>query len=87
MLLESQYNQEQIQEARELPTVAVLDQAAVPLRPSAPRKTIFVSITGILLIVFSVIGVYIYDGLQRGIYSAQPVRVAEHPQPSVEDHK
>ena len=87
MLLESQYNQEQIQEARELPTVAVLDQAAVPLRPAAPRKTIFVSITGILLIVFSVIGVYIYDGLQRGIYSAQPARVAEHPQPSVEDHK
>lgn len=71
MLLEAQYNQEQIQEARELPTVAVLDWAATPFRPSAPRKTIIVSVSGILLVVCSVLGVYLYDGLQRGIYSKQ----------------
>lgn len=71
VLLESQYNQEQIQEARELPTVSVLDWAAPPLFPSSPRKTIIVGVTGILLVVFSVLGVYFYDGLQRGIYSTQ----------------
>lgn len=69
MLLEAQYNQEKIQEARELPTVSVLDWATTPLYPSAPRKTIIVAVTGILLTAFSVLGVYLYDGLQRGIYS------------------
>lgn len=79
MLLEAQYNQEQIQEARELPTVAVLDWAATPFRPSAPRKVIIVGVSGILLVVFSVLGVYLYDGLQRGIYSKQQ-QIAIHRQ-------
>lgn len=69
MLLEAQYNQEKIQEARELPTVSVLDWATTPLYPSAPRKAIIVAVAGILLTAFSVLGVYLYDGLQRGIYS------------------
>lgn len=87
MLLESQYNQEQIQEARELPTVSVLDWATAPIYPSAPRKTIFVGVTGILLVVFSILGVYLYDGLRRGIYSAQKYRSINHQHRGVESNE
>jgi len=71
LLLETQYNQEQVQEARELPTVSVLDWAKAPIYPSAPRKIIVVGVAGILLVVASIMGVFIYDGFQRGIFSAQ----------------
>ena len=38
-LLESQYNAEQVREARDLPTVSVLDEARPPLLRAAPRRT------------------------------------------------
>lgn len=63
--LEAQYNQEQIQEARELPTVSVMDGAAVPVRRTAPRRTLLLIVALAGLTVVSLVGVFIYDTYRR----------------------
>lgn len=63
--LEAQYNQEQIQEARELPTVSVMDYATPPLRRSAPKRTVMVFVSVAALAVAAVLGVFIMDTYRR----------------------
>ena len=64
--LETQYNQEQVQEAREMPTVSVLDSAEPPARRSWPRRSM------LLLLVFPVVTlgtlfiIFVYDAIRRG---------------------
>lgn len=63
--LEAQFNQEQIQEARELPTVTVMDYASVPIKRSAPRRTIFLIVAIAVLMVIALIVVFICDAYRR----------------------
>jgi len=49
--LESQYNSEQVQAARDLPTVSVLDYASPPTLRSSPRRAFTALITTGILIV------------------------------------
>ncbi len=63
--LEAQYNQEQIQEARELPTVSVMDYASPPIKRSAPKRTVMVAVTTVALAVVGLLGVFIYDTYRR----------------------
>lgn len=63
--LEAQYNQEQIQEARELPTVSVMDYATPPVRRSAPKRTLMVLVTIAALSVAALLGVFFIDTYRR----------------------
>ncbi|HOT98414.1 MAG TPA: Wzz/FepE/Etk N-terminal domain-containing protein [bacterium] len=47
-LLNSQYYQARIEEARDTPTVQVLDRAVPPRWPSSPRKKVLAAVLGIL---------------------------------------
>ncbi len=63
--LEAQYNQEQIQEARELPTVNVMDYAEAPARRSAPRRVLTLSLVVGALALFSTVLVFLLDAYRR----------------------
>jgi len=63
--LEAQFNQEQIQEARELPTVTVMDYATVPIKRSAPRRTIFLAVAVVALAVVALLVIFVYDSYRR----------------------
>jgi uncharacterized protein involved in exopolysaccharide biosynthesis len=63
--LETQYNQQQVQEARDLPTVSVLDRAEPPMYRSAPRRTIMVGVTFAVLLFSSVLFVFLYEAIRR----------------------
>ncbi len=56
--LQAQYHQEQVQEARDLPTVSVLDYAVPPLRRSSPRRTLIVAVTFIALSAIALITIF-----------------------------
>ena len=47
-LLNSQYYQAKIEEARDTPTVQVLDRAVAPLWPSSPRRLLLTAVLGLL---------------------------------------
>jgi uncharacterized protein involved in exopolysaccharide biosynthesis len=64
--MEAQYSQEQVEEARELPTVTVLDSGTPPLRRSAPRRTLIGILSLVLLFCGSVLGVLVFDTLRSG---------------------
>ncbi len=53
-LLNQQYYQAKIEEARDTPTVQVLDEAVPPLRKSSPRRTLLMVVFGVLSLVASV---------------------------------
>lgn len=53
--LEAQYQQESIQEARDMPTVAVLDSASVPELRSSPRRSLLVPVAFIVILLGSII--------------------------------
>jgi uncharacterized protein involved in exopolysaccharide biosynthesis len=84
--LEAQYNQEQISEARELPTVSVLDPAEPPLLRSAPRRVLMVSVAFVTLLLLAVIGVFIVDAYRRNWRSADAPRRSRRLRPATEDH-
>lgn len=64
--MEAQYSQEQVEEARELPTVTVLDSGTPPLRRSAPRRTLIGILSLVLLSCASVLCVLVIDTLRSG---------------------
>lgn len=63
--LEAQYNQEQVQEARDLPTVSVLDYAVPPLEKSAPRRGIMLLVAFLGSLTFAVLLAFILDLIRR----------------------
>ncbi|MBS1913653.1 MAG: hypothetical protein JST22_16820 [Bacteroidetes bacterium] len=63
--LEAQYNQEQIQEARELPTVSVMDYANPPIRRSAPRRTVMMFIVVAALVVFATVVIFLLEAYRK----------------------
>ena len=60
--LESLYSSEQVQAARDLPTVSVLDYAEPPALRSSPRRTFIVLIAFGLLVVIGLGLVFVYLG-------------------------
>ncbi|MBC8144286.1 MAG: hypothetical protein H7X80_01805 [bacterium] len=63
--LEAQYHQEEVQEARDLPTVNALDPAIPPEFRSAPRRSITLMIAFPIFLIVGVVGAFIYEGLRR----------------------
>lgn len=59
--LESQNQSERLNEARDLPTVSVLDEAQPPVFRSAPRRTFFVMIASIVIIVAALVMVILLE--------------------------
>ncbi len=70
--LESQYHSEQVQEARDLPTVSVLDPAVPPEYRSAPRRTFFVMVAFLIVLVTGIVLVFIMElfGREFGRFAA-----------------
>jgi len=65
-LLNQQYYQAKIQEARDTPTVQVLDVATPPIIPSSPKRKVLVAVFGLLSIVLSIFWIFVqryYAGL------------------------
>lgn len=65
--LEAQYNQEQIQEARELPTVSVMDFASAPTRRSSPRRALMLGISAVGFVVLSTLLIFVLDFYRRSM--------------------
>jgi uncharacterized protein involved in exopolysaccharide biosynthesis len=63
--LETQYNQEQVQEARDLPTISVLDPAQPPLYRSAPRRAVIVAVAFAVLTVASCLLIFLFEGIRK----------------------
>ena len=74
--LETQYNQQQVQEAKDLPTVNVLDSAQVPEYRSAPRRGLTLAVAFPALVVGSLILAFVIEYFRR-IAHATRVRRAE----------
>ncbi len=76
--LEAQYNQEQIQEARELPTVSVMDYASVPTRRSAPKRALMLGIIAFVLLIGTTLVIFVVDFYRRAM-RADRAASAEQP--------
>jgi uncharacterized protein involved in exopolysaccharide biosynthesis len=63
--LETQYNQEQVQEARDLPTISVLDWAEPALMRSSPRRGVMVIVAFLALSVVSLVLVFVIEAMRR----------------------
>lgn len=63
--LTQQYEQAKIQEARDTPTVQVLDTAMPPLRRDKPKRSILVLMAGMISIIFSSLYIYSIEYLDR----------------------
>lgn len=55
LLLQQQYEQAKLTEAKDTPTITILDYAKVPERPSFPKKKVFVLLGFFFSLVFSVL--------------------------------
>jgi capsule polysaccharide export protein KpsE/RkpR len=64
-LLTQQYEQAKIQEAKDTPTVQVLDRAVPPLIKSKPIRTLFVLFWGVLTLLVSAVVVFTIEYLAR----------------------
>ena len=64
-LLNQQYYQAKIQEAKDTPTVQVLDRAVPPPFRSSPNRKLLVIIFGLLSMILSVFWVFVSDYLQK----------------------
>jgi uncharacterized protein involved in exopolysaccharide biosynthesis len=64
-LLNQQYYQTRIEEARDTPTVQVLDQAVPPPFASFPQKKQLVIVFGLLSLVFSILLAFILEHFQK----------------------
>ncbi len=60
-----QYEQAKIQEAKDTPTVQVLDKAVTPVKRKKPKRTIMVLLAGMLSIVFSITGVFFVEYIRH----------------------
>lgn len=63
--LEAQYHQEEVQEARDLPTVNALDAAVPPEYRSAPRRTITLLVAFPILAIVGIVGIFVIEGFRR----------------------
>jgi tyrosine-protein kinase Etk/Wzc len=72
--LEAQYHQEQVQEARDLPTVNALDPAVVPEMRSSPRRAITLLVAFPILLVGGIVIAFIFDALRRQSATVDPER-------------
>jgi len=67
-LLNQQYYQAKIEEARNTPTVQVLDYAEPPVIPSSPKKKVLVIVFGLLSILLTILWeftLHFYDNLKK----------------------
>jgi uncharacterized protein involved in exopolysaccharide biosynthesis len=64
-LLTQQYEQAKIQEARDTPTVQVLDEAVPPILRSAPQRTLMVIVSGTLVLFISVFLAFTFEYIDR----------------------
>jgi len=64
-LLNQQYYQAKIQEARDTPTIQVLDEAVPPEMKSKPKRKLLVLVGGFLALLFSIFFVFTADFLER----------------------
>lgn len=60
-----QYEQAKIQEAKDTPTVQVLDEAYAPIRRTSPKRTIMVLFSGFLSLIISVCLAFIFEYWHR----------------------
>lgn len=60
-----QYEQAKIQEAKDTPTVQVLDEAIAPIKRSSPKRTIMVLFSAFLSLIMSVSLIFIFEYLKR----------------------
>lgn len=63
--LTQQYEQAKIQEARDTPTVQVLDAATPPIKRAKPKRFLLVLLAGIVSIIFSALYIYSIEYLDR----------------------
>ncbi len=68
--LEAQYHQQQVQEARDLPTVSVLDSAVVPEIRTAPRRRLMVVVGIPVIVAASVVLVFLLELVRRELRGA-----------------
>jgi tyrosine-protein kinase Etk/Wzc len=59
-----QYEQAKIQEAKDTPTVQVLDRAILPERKSRPKRMIIVAVSGLMALAFSIGMAVVYERWQ-----------------------
>lgn len=64
-LLTQQYEQSKIQEAKDTPTVQVLDRAVPPERRSRPKRKVIVLVAGVLSLFASIFYIYLKEYLHR----------------------
>ena len=64
-LLNRQYYQAKIQEARDTPTVQVLDKAVPPEFRSTPKRKLLILVTGFLAFIISIFGVFVLEFYSR----------------------
>lgn len=74
--LEAQYHQEEVQEARDLPTVNALDPAIRPETRSAPRRGVTLLIAFPILLIMGIFGAFIYEALRRQAVDVDSDRAA-----------
>ncbi|MCG8604468.1 Wzz/FepE/Etk N-terminal domain-containing protein [bacterium] len=60
-----QYEQAKIQEAKDTPTVQILDPAIAPIRRSSPQRTLMVIFSGFLSLIMSVCLILIFEYVNR----------------------
>ena len=59
-----QYEDAKIQEAKETPTIQVLDPAVLPIKKSRPKRAIFVIIAGLATFMVSIVFITVYERIQ-----------------------
>lgn len=59
------YEQAKIQEAKDTPTLQVLDEAVIPIRRSKPRRTLFVLFWGMLSMILSIGYIFVVENVER----------------------
>ncbi len=64
-LLNEQYYSVKIQEARDTPTVQVLDEAVPPEKRTRPRRTLLVLVATSLTFCFSIFGAFVFESVER----------------------
>jgi len=60
-----QYEEAKIEEAKDTPTVQVLDKAVTPIKRTKPKRMIMVLFTGFLSLIMSIFLVFIFEYWQR----------------------
>jgi len=63
-LLTQQYEQAKIQEAKDTPTVQVLDKAVPPLKKAKPKRVIITLTSGISCTIIFILFIFIYERIQ-----------------------